>query len=242
MYTNNSLHSNITVIPIKAFSDNYIWLIKDGNNAVLIDPGDAAPVFNYLSNNALCLKAILVTHKHYDHIGGIINIKESFPNIKIYGPLNPSFNFKYIDVHEGDSIKIKDTNLHFNVLETPGHTNDHIVYYNKENLFCGDTLFGCGCGRLFEGTAEEMFDSLQKLKMLNPSTKVFCAHEYTMENIRFAQSIMKNNSLLSQRFHKDKLKLNTLPTTMEVELTTNPFLLAENSEEFKRIRLKKDVF
>jgi hydroxyacylglutathione hydrolase len=242
MYTNNSLHSNITVIPIKAFSDNYIWLIKDGNNAVLIDPGDAVPVFTYLSNNALCLKAILVTHKHYDHIGGIINIKESFPNVKIFGPLNPSFNFKYIDVHEGDSIKIKDTNLHFNVLETPGHTNDHIVYYNKENLFCGDTLFGCGCGRLFEGTAEEMFDSLQKLKMLNPSTKVFCAHEYTMENIRFAQSIMKNNSLLSQRFHKDKLKLNTLPTTMEVELTTNPFLLAENSEEFKRIRLKKDVF
>ena len=109
-------------------------------------------------------------------------------------------------------------------------------------MFCSDTLFGCGCGRLFEGTAEEMFNSLQKLKMLKPSTKVFCAHEYTMENIRFAQSIIKNNSLLSQRFHKDKLKLNTLPTTMEVELTTNPFLLAENSEEFKRIRLKKDVF
>jgi hydroxyacylglutathione hydrolase len=242
MHTNNPLHSNITVIPIKAFSDNYIWLIKDGNNAVLVDPGDAEPVLNYLSNNALCLKAILVTHKHHDHIGGIINIKERFPNINVYGPLNPSFNFKYTDVHEGDTIQIKGTNLHFNVLETPGHTNDHIVYYNEENLFCGDTLFGCGCGRLFEGTAEEMFNSLQKLKMLKPSTKVFCAHEYTMENIRFAKSIIKNNSLLSQRFHKDKLKLNTLPTTMEVELTTNPFLLAENSEEFKRIRLKKDVF
>jgi hydroxyacylglutathione hydrolase len=242
MHTNNSPHSNITVIPIKAFSDNYIWLIKDGKNAVLIDPGDAAPVLDYLSNSALCLKAILITHKHHDHIGGIINIKERFPNIKVYGPLNPSFTFEYINLHEGDDLKIEGTNLNFRVLETPGHTNDHIVYYNDENLFCGDTLFGCGCGRLFEGTAEEMFNSLQKIKKLKPSTKVFCAHEYTMENIRFAQTIIKNNSLLSQRFDKDKLKSNTLPSTLEVELTTNPFLLAENSEEFKRIRLKKDVF
>lgn len=242
MHINNSLHSNTTVIPIKAFSDNYIWLIKDGNNGVLIDPGDATPVFNYLSKNPLNLKAILITHKHHDHIGGVIQIKEKFPNVNVYGPFNSSFNFEYICLREGDRIKIEDTHLTFNILETPGHTKDHIVYYNEENLFCGDTLFGCGCGRLFEGTAEEMFNSLQKLKILKPSIKVFCAHEYTMENIRFAQSIIKNNSLLSQRFHKDKLKLNTLPTTIEVELTTNPFLLAENSEEFKRIRLKKDVF
>jgi hydroxyacylglutathione hydrolase len=242
MHTNNSPHSNITVIPIKAFSDNYIWLIKDGKNAVLIDPGDATPVLDYLSNSSLFLKAILITHKHHDHIGGIINVKERFPSIKVYGPLNPSFTFEYINLHEGDDLKIEGTNLNFKILETPGHTNDHIVYYNDENLFCGDTLFGCGCGRLFEGTAEEMFNSLQKIKKLKPSTKVFCAHEYTMENIRFAQTILKNNSLLSQRFDKDKLKSNTLPSTLEVELATNPFLLAENSEEFKRIRLKKDVF
>ena len=242
MNANNSIHSITTIKAIKAFLDNYIWLVCDGLNGVIVDPGDASPVFTYLKKNPLKIKAILITHKHHDHIGGVVKIKEKFPNVLIYAPNNSSFNFDFIGVREGDIIEIKDTKLVYHVLETPGHTNDHIVYYNEDSLFCGDTVFGCGCGRLFEGTPEEMFNSLQKIKQLKPSTKVYCAHEYTMENIRFALSLNKNNSILNRRFDKDRLKSMTLPSTIEVELTTNPFLLAENSEEFKRIRLKKDAF
>lgn len=242
MYTNNFLHSNTTVTPIKALLDNYIWLIKQNSIGVLVDPGDSSPIFDYLENNQINLLAILITHKHQDHIGGVVKIKEKFPNIVVYGPHNLPFNFDYIHLVEGNKINIENTNLEFMILETPGHTNDHIVYFNEDNLFCGDTIFGCGCGRLLEGNAEEMFLSLQKLKKLKPSTRVYCAHEYTMDNIRFALSISENNPLLSRRFNKDKLKSITLPTTIETELTTNPFLLAENSEEFKRIRLKKDAF
>ena len=162
-------------------------------------------LINYLSNNSLCLKAILVTHKHHDHIGGIINIKERFPNIKVYGPLNPSFNFEYTDIHEGDSIKIEGTNLHFNVLETPGHTNDNIVYYNEENLFCGDTLFGCGCGRLFEGTAEEMFNSLQKLKMLKRHLKT--AYNLSPDEYRKRWGLVPDYPMVAPNYAKHRSTL-----------------------------------
>ncbi len=238
----NKPHSITTVSAIKAFKDNYIWLINQDMNGVLVDPGDAQPVFKYLKDNPLNINVILITHKHHDHMGGVKEISDRFPNIKIYAPKNSIFCFDYHGLVEGDSVEIDNMNLKFNVLETPGHTDDHIVFYNDDALFCGDTLFGCGCGRLFEGTAEEMFNSLQKIKGLRQSTKVYCAHEYTLDNIRFAMSLKKNNSLLNRRFDEDRLKSITLPSTIKVELETNPFLLARNSEEFKSIRLKKDAY
>jgi hydroxyacylglutathione hydrolase len=222
MRAHNPSHSNTSIIPIKAFMDNYIWLINNSGKVAIVDPGDAKPVIDYLTSNALYPKAILITHKHSDHIGGVETIKAAYP--------------------EGDTLSIPDIGIKFDILETPGHTDDHIVYYNEESLFCGDTLFACGCGRLFEGTAEQMYESLQKLKKLDLKTKVYCAHEYTLENIRFAMSLDKNNPLLTRRFNEDKLKSNTLPSTIATELATNPFLLAENSEKFKEIRLKKDAF
>ena len=242
MRAHNPSHSNTSIIPIKAFMDNYIWLINNSGKVAIVDPGDAKPVIDYLKSNALYPKAILITHKHSDHIGGVETIKAAYPEVIIYGPKTSSFDFEYIALSEGDTLSIPDIGVKFDVLETPGHTDDHIVYYNEESLFCGDTLFACGCGRLFEGTAEQMYESLQKLKKLDLKTKVYCAHEYTLENIRFAMSLDKNNPLLTRRFNEDKLKSNTLPSTIATELATNPFLLAENSEKFKEIRLKKDAF
>ena len=242
MQTNNSSHSNTSIVPIKAFMDNYIWLIKDCRNVAIVDPGDAKPVIDYLKSNDLYPKAILITHKHYDHIGGVAGIKLQYPGVKIYGPKNSSFDFDYIVLEEGSTLSIEGIDIKLNVLETPGHTDEHIAYYNDEVLFCGDTLFACGCGRLFEGTAEQMFNTLQKFKSLKPHTKVYCAHEYTLENIRFAMSLDKDNTHLNKRFDEDRLKSNTLPSTIEKEMATNPFLLAENSEQFKVITLKKDAF
>ena len=235
-------NNNINILPIKAFKDNYIWLIQEKLNGIIVDPGDAKPVLKTLKEKKIDLKAILITHKHHDHMGGVEELIKNYPNVQIYGPKNIEFKFKYHIVKEDDVISIYGTDVKFNVIETPGHTLDHIVYVDSENLFCGDTLFACGCGRLFEGTYDEMFESLLKISSLSPNTKVYCAHEYTKANIKFALTIDGNNHQLNERCRKLQDVEITIPSLLQEELETNPFLRVKSSEEFKLIRKRKDEF
>ena len=241
MQLNLPKNSNISISPIKSFSDNYIWLIEINNNAILIDPGDHKPAIKILKEKKLNLKAILVTHKHFDHIGGISSLVSYYPEIDIYAPPN-NYNFNFIKVKDGDLIDLKELNLSFLVIETPGHTLDHVAYLDQEHLFCGDTLFACGCGRIFEGTYEQMYRSLMKISSLPEKIKVYCAHEYTMDNIEFALTEDKTNQALLQRKEKLKNLRITLPSTIKEELETNPFLRAKNQLAFKKIRIKKDAY
>ena len=230
MHSKLPQNNNINILPIKAFKDNYIWLIQEKFNGIIVDPGDAKPVLKKLRERHIHLKAILITHKHFDHMGGVEELVDYQPDVRIYGPENIEFKFKYEIVKEGDAISI------------PGHTLDHIVYVDMENLFCGDTLFACGCGKLFEGTYDEMFKSLLKISSLNPNTKVYCAHEYTKENIQFALSIDPDNYLLNERYKKLQGVEITIPSILQEELETNPFLRVKTSGEFKLIRKRKDEF
>ena len=187
--------------PIPAFTDNYIWCLHDGTEAWVVDPGDAAPVIDFIESHHLHLQGILITHHHPDHIGGIGVLCERFAIATIYGPDNPAIAGITDVLREGDVITVLDQQ--FTVLEVPGHTLDHIAYLSTQMqppaLFCGDTLFAAGCGRLFEGSPEQMFTSLSKFKKLAPETRIYCTHEYTQANLRFAQAVEPDNLALKQR-------------------------------------------
>jgi len=221
-------NSALRISPIRAFNDNYIWCLQNGSTAVVVDPGDHKPVLAFLKEHRLNLSAILITHHHYDHTGGILALLEHYPEINVYGPHNPNIQGITHALREGDEIELKALALSDSVLETPGHTLDHIVYYDDTRLFCGDTLFSAGCGRMFEGTPEVFYRSLQKLASLPSHTQVYCTHEYTQANIKFALSVEPNNSELNehaqwvqtQRQH-DRI---TLPSTIQKESEINPFL------------------
>lgn len=221
-------YNNTTIYPIAAFSDNYIWCIHSDIHAVVVDPGQAEPVLAYLKAHSLELVSILVTHHHFDHVGGIAELTQQYPNLIVYGPHNPNIEGITHKLAENDSISIAQLDLNLRVLETPGHTLDHIVYYNQELLFCGDTLFSAGCGRMFEGTPEVFYKSLCKLSALEPSTKVFCTHEYTQANVAFALSVEANNlALIEYAQWVDDQRANnkiTLPSTILQEAAINPFL------------------
>jgi|TARA_B110000971_G_scaffold99223_1_gene102049 hydroxyacylglutathione hydrolase len=231
-----------TILPIKAFKDNYIWIISRNDFAVIVDPGESSQVIEFINKNDMKPEAILITHKHFDHINGIKKLLDYYPAIKIYGPAKSNFDFPYKSVKENDIVTMNQSKLRYKVIEIPGHTLDHIAYLDTDLIFCGDTLFGCGCGKLFEGTPEQMFSSLQKIKSLNVATKIYCGHEYTLNNIRFAMTEEVNNLDLSVRYQKIKNKNLTLPTLLSEELATNPFLRAVDSDEFKEIRGRKDAF
>jgi len=231
-----------TILPIKAFKDNYIWIIIRNHFAVIVDPGEAYPVINFIDNKGIEPEAILITHKHYDHIDGVKKLIDHYPDIEVYGPAKSKFDFHYKSVQENDILTTNKSKLKYKVIEIPGHTLDHVAYLDSELIFCGDTLFGCGCGRLFEGTPEQMFNSLQKIKSLNVTTKIYCGHEYTLNNIRFAMTEEVNNLDLSARYQRTLNQSVTLPTLLSEELATNPFLRASNSNEFKDIRGRKDAF
>ena len=179
----------LNVHPIHAFSDNYIWVIHNQTHAAVIDPGIASPVIEYLQSKKLQLSAILITHHHNDHTGGNAELLQSF-DVPVYGPLNESIATVSHPLREGDQVNLEEMSLNLKVLDTPGHTRGHIAYYgsNQFNMvFCGDTLFACGCGRVFEGTTQQMYQSLQKLSQLPGDTLIFCSHEYTLGNIQFAK-------------------------------------------------------
>lgn len=234
-------NSNLSIKPIKSFTDNYIWMIKKNKDVVVVDPGDAIPVLNFLKEKNLNLKSILITHKHADHIGGIEDLLSHYPNIKIYGPKN-NFNFIYTVVNNDELLKIDELNIEFRVIATPGHTLDHVVFADQDHLFCGDTLFGCGCGKLFEGSYSQMHSSLKTLSKLPPSIKVYCAHEYTKKNIEFALTQDKDNQYLIDRKRNLIGKDITLPSTLGEELKTNPFLRSKDVTQFKELRQRKDNF
>ena len=217
----------ISIVPVLAFKDNYVWTLRNGTYAAVVDPGEARPVLDYLARENLRLAAILATHHHPDHVGGIAELVAKF-RVPVFGPRNEPISTLTQPVSEGDRVAIPELGVTFEVLDIPGHTRAHVAYYGAGALFCGDTLFACGCGRVFEGTAEQMYTSLSKLASLPDETKVYCGHEYTLANIGFAQAVEPGNSALSAREARDrKLRESgkpTLPSTLGDEKATNPFL------------------
>lgn len=221
----------LSVLTVPAFNDNYLWIIHDGVHAAVVDPGDAAPILAALQQHKLSLVAILTTHHHADHVGGVAKLLQHF-NVPVYGPRNDPIATVSKPLDEGDRVTIAELGLSLSVLEVPGHTLGHIAYVADEQgwLFCGDTLFAGGCGRLFEGTPQQMLSSLDKLAALPGTTKVYCAHEYTIANLRFALAAEPDNQALAERFkvEQDKRARNepTVPSSIGLEKSTNPFLRA----------------
>ena len=221
----------VQVKAIKAFSDNYIWCISNEaeQTAWVVDPGQAEPVLNYLSENNLSLAGILITHHHSDHTGGVAELVKQFSNIAVYGPINSPFAGITNTLVDGDSIEVLGTR--FNIITTPGHTLDHICYIHEQLAFTGDTLFSGGCGRLFEGTPEQMWESFNKLRELPKTCKVYCTHEYTQANLAFAKAVEPRNPELLQ--YSDKVDAQrakgeiTLPSTIDQELKVNPFMRSD---------------
>ncbi len=219
----------LQIEPILAFSDNYIWVLIDNTTrtVVCVDPGEAAPVRAYCQQHQLELSAILITHHHWDHTGGIkaLNPQQKIP---VYGPADEAINELTVRLNEGDSITLPHSGVQFSVLSTPGHTSGHIAYFGAGVLFCGDTLFCAGCGRLFEGTAEQMLASLQKLSALPGDTLVYCAHEYTAKNLQFAAQVEPANAAIQTRqqhvTQQRAQQLPSVPAKLSEELATNPFL------------------
>lgn len=216
----------LVVVPVPAFEDNYLWLIHDGRDAVVVDPGDAVPVEAALARLGLNLCAILVTHSHADHIGGIEALTAA-RDIPVYGPAREAVPRLTQAVGDGSHVRLQAPALALEVLDVPGHTVGHVAYYGQNRLFCGDTLFACGCGRI-DQPAAVMYASLQRLAALPPDTLVYCTHEYTAANIRFALTVDPDNAALQRR--RDNVAAlraagqPTLPSTIAEELSCNPFL------------------
>jgi len=256
------------IYPIPAFEDNYIWILinNDSSCAWVVDPGDASPVINYLEKHTLKLKGILLTHHHKDHTGGVKQLHSKYDCI-VAGPAHLK-DIITQDLYDNDSITIFDSK--FQVVATPGHTLDHLCYYSNDwqgqkILLSGDTLFRGGCGRLFEGTPQKMYESLKKLAAFPADTSIYCTHEYTLANYRFALKLEPNNQIL-QKNYQIALQLReknepTLPSKMHIEQETNPFLRSDTTEfyrnatqhlalnpsndaieRFTQIRQAKDIF
>ena len=221
------------VICIPAFKDNYIWLLRKGASAVVVDPGDAAPVLEVLEREKLVLDAILVTHHHKDHQGGITGLLERFP-AQVFGPAQESITGKTQDLCGGETVFLDTLGVMMQVIAVPGHTLGHLAYFGAGCLFCGDTLFAAGCGRVFEGTPLQMHDSLMRLAMLPDNTLIYCAHEYTEANLRFALTVEPGNINLRNRANEVATlrakRLVTVPSTLGCEKETNPFLRCNESE------------
>jgi len=220
----------LPVLHVRAFQDNYIWVIRGSSarQAVLVDPGDAGPVLDALPRLGLTPVAILCTHHHGNHVGGIAELQRHFPRLPVYGPAHEAIEGISHPLAEGDRVDLPGLGLKFQVLEVPGHTRGHIAYYGHGWLFCGDTLFSAGCGRLFEGTAEQMHASLTRLAALPAETLVFCAHEYTLANLRFALTVEPDNATaLAYRHEVEALRArdeSSIPSTLAREHEINPFL------------------
>lgn len=218
------------LLAVPAFADNYIWMLHDGQGAVVVDPGDAAPVIRTLDSLGLQLRGILVTHHHADHVGGLVDLATRLHG-PVFGPAREQMPVAVMAVAEGDTVSA--LGLRFEVMDVPGHTSGHVAYFCAQMdgaplLFCGDTLFSAGCGRLFEGTAEQMHDSLSRLASLPGHTRVCCTHEYTQSNLRFAQAVEPDNAALARYVrHCAQVReqgIPTLPSTIELEREVNPFL------------------
>lgn len=250
---------NLNSIP--AFEDNYIWVLNnDEGRCLIVDPGEAAPVLKAIAENQWQPEAILLTHHHSDHVGGVKELVQKFPQVVVYGPAETQDKGATKVVEDGDSALI--LGHEFSVFATPGHTLGHICYYSKPYLFCGDTLFSGGCGRLFEGTPTQMYQSLKKINALPDDTLVCCAHEYTLANMKFALSILPHDPSINDYYRKvNELRVKkqiTLPVILKNERKNNIFLRTEDTdlineinketilqhpeERFAWLRSKKDSF
>ena len=234
---------------IKCLKDNYSYVIIDEkyNHACVVDPSEAEPIISFVESKNIKLKFVLNTHHHYDHVGGNNDLKKKY-KIKIFGFKNDKLRIPNIDILLENNEIWKSENFEAKIIHIPGHTSGHICFYFiKEKIaFTGDTLFSLGCGRIFEGTYEQMYDSLNKLKKLPPDTKIYCGHEYTLQNSLFCSKYDKNNKNLKKKIleikHKLEKNLPTIPSTLKEELTYNIFLRAKNLEDFSKLRDLKDNF
>jgi hydroxyacylglutathione hydrolase len=226
--THSELDPGINISAIPAFTDNYIWLLRgEGNDCAVVDPGDATPVLQALRQQGLRLCSILLTHHHPDHIGGVAELVRA-TRAKVIGPDDDRISGLDVVARQDDRIELPELGLEFQVIEVPGHTRSHIAYFGHHCLFSGDTLFSVGCGRLFEGTAEQMQVSLDKLAALPGETRLYCGHEYTLANCRFALAVEPHNSRLQEKTRivetaRAEGKV-TLPGTLQEERLVNPFL------------------
>jgi hydroxyacylglutathione hydrolase len=273
------------IITVEAFSDNYIWLICDENKqkALIVDPGDPRQLLKVLAKQQIEPIAVLLTHLHFDHANGLAQLTERYPDLPIYGPLSeykllsanpqpptygPATNcFQYLThfLKGDESLTFEEVSCSFQLMNIPGHTSGHIAYFDKENknLFCGDTLFAGGCGRVFDGGFDNLHNSLQKIKALPADTNIYCAHEYTLDNLGFAEWVEPDNIDIPNRIEADRTLIDndqaTVPSLLSLELKTNPFLrtdlthvkekveqatdkkLANASEVFSAMRTWKDT-
>lgn len=255
----------LNISPIPAFNDNYIWLISNGEHAAVVDPGDAAPVGRVLAERGLTLDAILITHHHRDHTGGVTALLAQWPEARLYAPAaEPMPAPGGLALQEGDRVQLAELGLELSVMAVPGHTLGHIAYHGQGLLFCGDTLFSGGCGRLFEGSPQQMHQSLSRLAALPDETRVYCTHEYTQANLAFCHAVEPNNPELKKYLQKvAKLRqqgIPTLPSSIGLEKAVNVFLrphlagvraaarhhamaaLNEDVEVFAALRRWKDDF
>ena len=222
----------LSVKPIKAYQDNYIWLVSTNEGSIVVDPGESKKILNLIDNNEIDLKGVLITHHHFDHTNGLSDLLNK-RDLEVYGPKNNVHGINNI-VKNNDKFTV--IGIDFEVIEIPGHTLDHIAFYSFNDgepiLFCGDTLFSGGCGRVFEGTFDQMFIALKKISKYPKETKIFCGHEYTLSNLKFALAVDENNEDLIEEYDNIKNIVDSgnpsLPTILEKELKINPFLRCDN--------------
>jgi hydroxyacylglutathione hydrolase len=224
----------LEIIPLPALKDNYIWLLKNktSDHVAIVDPGEAKPVLNLIESENLIPIALLITHHHWDHVGGIVEITEKY-DIPVYTPKIESVTGSTNPVAEGDIVSLPELDLELNILDVPGHTSGAVAYYAEGMVFSGDTLFTAGCGRMFEGTPLQMHASLLKFKSLSDDTLLYCGHEYTVANLQFAEAVEPENKAIQERLCQAKQlrekNLATVPATLEIEKKTNPFLRCEKA-------------
>jgi hydroxyacylglutathione hydrolase len=234
------MQSLIEIFPLSAFQDNYIWVMleKSSSKMWVVDPGDAIPVLEFADRHAVDVAGVLITHHHADHSGGVEALTKRFKNIPVYASRISSVPFVTHPLTEGEEISCG--NIKLKALEIPGHTLDHLAFYNNDMLFCGDTLFSGGCGRVFEGTYPQMYRSLQKLIALPESIKVYCGHEYTLQNLKFAQQVEPDNLFIAEKIfqvqQQREMSLPSLPSQMSEEKEMNPFLRCQKESVVQAVQ------